>query len=108
MEELKLVLDTIETLGDTGFNLFLLWIGKEMILHIFTGIIIYIIVMAAIKMIKAGMNGWNWSDECKRALKAQYNDHQPLITDFDNNLSESGKKTIIKMINNYTENGDKQ
>ncbi len=103
MEELKLVLKTIESLGDTGYNIFLVWLGKEIITHVFIGIIIYIMGMAIIRMIKTGLDGWNWNNECKRALRAKHG-YKPWITNFDNDLSDESKGRIIEMITKQDDN----
>ena len=97
MEELKLILETIEGLGNIGLNLFIIWIIKDMFKLIIISGVIYTIGKALISMFILMASGMKWVNECKNALYTKYG-HKSWIEDYNDGLSPTSKRLIISAI----------
>ena len=67
MEELKLILETVESLGNVGQNLFIIWVAKDIFKLVFISTGIFILGGYFIKTMREMVSSTNWASECKKS-----------------------------------------
>jgi len=106
MEELKLILQSVETLGSLGMWAFSLWVFKSLAVGGMSVACIIYIIKYITDAVSNYSSGEQWQNECKRILFDLFS-YARWVTDYTDALSGKSKLFIMQAMKEKAER-DKQ